>query len=155
MSPRQASDEKLSQHNFSSTSALASFSADPEKKRAAGLRHIPAVAAIADASFAAETFRSPPPSTTRGHLRSPSGKSFGAAFHSSIMSTPGARAGRAWGMSPGVGGIDGSWGFGDSLEAELERFGAAGEQVMGSGGSSLGAPRLYWPSPGMGNHGAW
>lgn len=158
MSPVQAKDDKFA----SSTSAMA----DPEKKqtRAAGLRHIPAVAALADeAQFPNDACRSPPPAAARGHMRSPSARSSignssaaAALFHQNIMSTPGARSnGRLWGMSPGVG--DGAWSsWGDSLEAELERFGDSHRQShLQSGGSVVGGPRLYWPSPGVTNHGAW
>lgn len=151
MSPLQASEDKFS--SSSSTSSLSSYSVDPEKKhRANGMRHLPAVAALADASSAADMFRSPP--QTR-HLRSPSSRSLtsGGPFQAALMSTPGARAGaRAWGMSPGVMTGDGGWGFGDSLEAELERMeGAAGENLLavtGSGSSSNLLPRHFWPSPG-------
>jgi hypothetical protein len=130
MSPVQILDEKPS------------ITSDPSKKsRATGLRHLPAVSALADAC---ETFRSPP-----RHLRSPSTR----AINSFGMSTPGAK-GRAWGTpgrlggSPGTG--DGAWGWGDpfggQVEAELERFGRGGDSVQGSGSSSV-LPRLYWPSP--------
>ncbi|SCV68692.1 BQ2448_813 [Microbotryum intermedium] len=137
MSPVQTSEDKFS-----------SF-ADPEKKRLPGMRHIPAVAALADGA-ASHAFRSPPPYSAR-HVRSPSGRapsSAGRAFQSALLSTPlGVRSRASWGMSPGVGsGAGAGWGFDDSLEAELERFGGAPDNLQTSGESSI-LPRLYWPSP--------
>ncbi|SCZ90773.1 BZ3500_MvSof-1268-A1-R1_Chr1-3g02236 [Microbotryum saponariae] len=136
-SPVQTSEDKFA------------FSADPEKKRLPGMRHIPAVAALADGA-ASHAFRSPPPYSAR-HVRSPSGRahsSAGGAFQSALLSTPlGVRSRASWGMSPGTGGGAGAgWGFDDSLEAELERFGGVADNVQTSGGSSI-MPRLYWPSP--------
>ncbi|KAI5481260.1 hypothetical protein MNV49_004880 [Pseudohyphozyma bogoriensis] len=113
MSPVQTASD----HAASSTS-------DPEKKRVMGARHLPAVAALADAS---ETFRTPP------RLRSPSSRSTASVG-------PGAKAwgtpyaGGRVGMSPGfaaaagMSGGDGYSGWGDpfggraEVEAELERF---------------------------------
>lgn len=127
------------------------LSSDPEKKKAGTRSHLPVVAALADASASA-TFGSPP-----RHLRSPSSRpSQSLASLQATMSTPGYRSrpwgspGRASGPSPGNI-ADGSWGYGDpfgnQVEAELERFGSGDSPVIGSGGSGMGMPRLYWPSP--------
>ncbi|KAM0793345.1 hypothetical protein ACM66B_000800 [Microbotryomycetes sp. NB124-2] len=110
--------------------------ADPEKKpfRAHGMRHIPAVAALAESHFVTDAYRSPPPArSTRALLRSPAAKGCATPggggsnqFGASLWSTPGPRGSvaRLWGMSPGEDGPDGVvWGFDDSLEAELERLG--------------------------------
>lgn len=133
--------------------------ADPEKKRGMGMRHLPAVAALAGAE---ETFRTPP--RLRSTSASSNSNNLNRFQSQSTSATPG--RGRPWNTPGRSSAVDGSspgveWGWGADpfggraeVEAELERFWMRGEAAQGSGGSVM-TPRMWSPGAPLGGAHAW
>ncbi|BGP12415.1 hypothetical protein JCM10213_001980 [Rhodosporidiobolus nylandii] len=148
MSPVQNSSDKLEPQP------------DPEKKlapvnRVAGTRLLPAINALASSASGADAlfdpFRSPPPSSYRAHLRSPSA----SARLQAGLCTPGGTKGRMpLGFSPSLAG-GGAWGV--NHPSSSSRSSAWDDAYGADDAMELDAPgRFAWPStPGMGISKEW